>query len=152
IVARRAGVWERAWKWAWRNPARALASALAGVLVVLWLVGLGGLAQLQQTHRAWEEESRRASAEEAARKGAEPARAEAEGARQVALAEKARAEEALYAYYLAQSRLALSDNKKEEAERQLDKCPPNLRAWEWHHLKRQCTTGAPPEAATARVA
>jgi hypothetical protein len=152
IVARRAGVWERAWKWAWRNPARALASGLAGVLVVLWLVGLAVLAHLQQTHRAWEEASRRASAEAAARQEAETARTEAEKARQVALEEKARAEEALYAYHLAQSRLALSDNKKEEAERQLEKCPPNLRAWEWHHLKRMCTTGAPPEDTTARVA
>src|SRR5439155_24400777 len=91
---------------------------------------------------------------------AEAASKEAEDARQVAVAEKQRAEEqrqraeeALYAYRLAQTRLALSDNKREEAERQLEKCPPNLRAWEWHHLKRLCKDEKrAAEDTTAKVA
>ncbi len=151
IAARRVGAWERAWKWAWRRPARAVVSALVAVIAVLCLIGVGVLAQLRETHHAWQAEALRASAEseahqkaESARADAEKARTEAESARQVAVVEKRRAEEALYAYRLAQTRLALFARKTGEADRLLDSCPPGLRAWEWHHLKRLCQTDALP--------
>jgi hypothetical protein len=159
IAARRAGAWERAWKWARRQPARAVVSVLVGVIAVLCLVGAGMLVSLNETQRALEMEAERASAEEAARKEAEAARADAEKARaqseaaqKEAEAEKKRAQEALYAYRLAQTRLALFARKPGEALRQLESCPSEQRAWEWHHLKQLCETDAlPVDTPGARV-
>ena len=52
-----------------------------------------------------------------------------------------RAEEARRSLYF--SSIALADamrrrNQSRQAEETLDRCPPDLRNWEWHYLRRQC--------------
>jgi WD40 repeat protein len=43
-----------------------------------------------------------------------------------------------YAHLIAQAENAWRDGRLDEAERLLDGCAPELRDWEWHHLRRRC--------------
>ena len=69
---------------------------------------------------------------------AEAARLVAEQNEQLAVR---RAEETRRSLYF--SSIALADamrrrNQSRQAEETLDRCPPDLRNWEWHYLRRQC--------------
>lgn len=112
IRARRASWREQAWRWCRRNPGIAASLSTAVAFLVLLVVGLS-IATVQ----VW-------------------------GAKRNA--ETALAEEKQSAYF---QRIALADrelaaNNLARAEELLDLCPPELRRWEWHYLKR--SRGRPP--------
>jgi WD40 repeat protein len=114
IRARPVGAWERAAKWAKRRPAVAALLAL-----VVFVTALGfGLVTWQ-----WREA-------ETARRGLATKAAEL----------AAKAEELEVNNYF--TKIALADRELAaknwgRAEELLDECPPALRGWEWHYLKRR---------------
>ena len=75
---------------------------------------------------------------ELARKAEAQARRLEQEQRQQAQAILARAEANLYAYRIALAERQLVTGNEDRADETLEECPPNLRAWEWHYLKRQC--------------
>jgi WD40 repeat protein/serine/threonine protein kinase len=108
IRARPIPTWERAAKWARRRPAAAF---LVGLIFLVAAVGFPSITWL------W--------------RRAETARAEADN--------KARELEInLYFNRIALAEREDSANHLGRAEELLDQCPPHLRGWEWHYLKRRC--------------
>jgi WD40 repeat protein len=157
IRARPAGLGTRAWKWARRRPAlTAFLILLALVTVVgfpaltlLWLraeeeatraetaQGQAETAQ-GQAETAQKAEKKRADEAEKATKSKEAAWEKEKEARVIAekrLQEK-RASEANSLFQLAHNRWVAT--QFEQAHDLLQKCPRDLRGWEWHYLKRLC--------------
>jgi tRNA A-37 threonylcarbamoyl transferase component Bud32 len=120
IRARRSGAVERLVKWARRRPAVA---ALAGlVIVVAALGGAGVVWQWQEAKNGWSAAEKKAEAEKAAREKTQEALAQAK--------------QNLYFQRIALAERELSAGNLGRAEELLDECPPVLRGWEWHYLKR----------------
>ena len=122
ILARPAGVAERARKWAKRRPALAgmTLAAMVGVAaggVALWTQLRETSASLAETEQLRREEAAKAESARAALGDAQAAQA----AQTVALSE-----------------LAWRSGQLARAEELLDACPPGYRAWEWYYLKRLC--------------
>jgi WD40 repeat protein len=136
IRARRAPVRERVWKWCRRNPGwTAFLSVLCGSLIVQSVFQATSKAQLA-------EERNNAVAQQ---KAADELRAEAEEGkrverelRQQAQEALARAETNLYFNRITLASQYWQGSKVGTAELTLDACPPGLRQWEWHYLKRLC--------------
>ena len=110
ILARRAGVWERAAKWTRRRPAAAALVAVSGV-AALTLVGLGVALFYHSQLRAAHIKIRDAYAKELI---------------------------FLYQNRLVFADRVLRDNNPHRALELLSECPEVHRNWEWHHLMRQC--------------
>jgi WD40 repeat protein len=108
IRARRTPAWERALKWARRRPAAAAAVALPLVVALLGFAGI-----------TWQWR-------------------QAESARQAAVGKAEELETNLYFHRIALAHSEWRDNSVGRAEGLLDACPPGLRQWEWHYLKRLC--------------
>ena len=143
IQARPTSAWERLAKWARRRPAVAaltaatLAIAVVGFGLVLWQ-WLRAEDERHQAEVARQEAAKKAEAEKQARGRAERAEGIAEQRRLDAEKSLSEARSSLYF-----NRIAFSDRVWEaghvaQAEEELDKCPLDLRAWEWHYLKRRC--------------
>jgi WD40 repeat protein/tRNA A-37 threonylcarbamoyl transferase component Bud32 len=157
IQARPVGRGERLLRWARRNP---LAASLLAALLVVFALGFAGVVWKWQEAEAAGDEARtkaalaekaRDDADRAARKekeqrdladksrrAADRLSKQAEARRLQAERESARAERSLYL-----NRIALADryrlaNSVDRAQELLDACPPALRQWEWHFLKRLC--------------
>src|SRR4051812_10487754 len=106
ILARRTGLVERAAKWARRRPAIASLLGLVGLVAALGVAGI-----------AWQWREAVTARDEVA----------------------AKARELDFNLYL--SRIALAERSLHEgdmlqADQALDACPPPLRGWEWHCLRR----------------
>jgi WD40 repeat protein/tRNA A-37 threonylcarbamoyl transferase component Bud32 len=131
ILARPTGGLERAIKWARRKPATA---ALAGVscVAVLALAGILAVEHLRRTEHVLQRQT-----QEALQKAERAQQAEAVQ-RKRAEAENQRALANLYLANLAGAELARQNKNFDDAVRLLEECPPHLRNWEWHYLKRLC--------------
>jgi uncharacterized protein (TIGR03067 family) len=143
ILARPTPAWDRLAKWSRRRPAVAaltaatLAIAVVGVGLVLWQ-WLRAEDERRQADAARQQATEKAEAETKARGRAEQAEGVAEHRRQDA--EKALHEARTGLYF---NRIAFADRVWQagniaQTEEELDKCPLDLRAWEWHYLKRRC--------------
>jgi WD40 repeat protein/serine/threonine protein kinase len=67
--------------------------------------------------------------------------------RQLAQADLERADRDFYSYRISRASRDWRANLVDQAERRLDECRPELRGWEWYHLKRCC---APSNLLTLR--
>jgi WD40 repeat protein len=139
VRARPTPAWERGWKWARRRPAVA---SLAAACLLATALGFAGVSW------KWREAAAARDAEEGARLRAEGAeqdarRAQEEEGRQRRQAQEALADSraSLYARNLAFAEREYADGRPDRAAERLDECPPELRRWEWHFLKRRLTAG-----------
>jgi WD40 repeat protein len=136
ILARPAGVWERAWKWARRRPtAAALAAVTVLAVAALLVVGtifntmLGvRLAENERLGSDLKEQRARLDAKEKELKAQREATDRADEAAQARAAQ---------AHTLA-ARQAFERNDVPQAQDQLDDCPYGRRGWEWHQLRALC--------------
>src|SRR5262249_15241269 len=125
IKARPMGPLERAGKWARRRPA--VAALLAGIVAVT-LLGFAGVTW------GWLHAV-------AAQRSEATQRAHADRERAQAVADRERAENALYCARIWRASLHLQANHVVQAQASLDQClpqpgRPDLRGWEWHHFHR----------------
>jgi WD40 repeat protein len=148
ILARPAGVGERVLKWVRRRP---MVAALLGLVFLVTAAGLGGIAwayaeALAQAEQARRAEGRALDEKEAADNAKDDAlkrKKEADDAKADALKRKKEAEQAAeeQRQQFAASQTLLADatwreGRLELARERLDEVPPDLRRWEWGHLKR----------------
>ena len=135
IRSRPVGPSERLWRWCKRSPGLAILSATVALVTSL---GFGGILwQWSAAEEARSEATIKARAESAARKDAVEQAKKATAARDAA-------EEALYRNRVALADQHLTAHQADLAERLLDDCPPGLRGWEWHYLKRLCYADGGP--------
>jgi WD40 repeat protein len=113
VRARPVGRAERLWRWGRRNP------LVASLVAALFLVLAGGLAGATSQ---WLRAEAKASAEAVARGEA--------------AAKTKELEINLYYQRIALAERELKRRFGSRAEELLDQCPPHLRGWEWHYLKR----------------
>jgi eukaryotic-like serine/threonine-protein kinase len=124
IVARRSSSAERAWRWCRRNKAAAgmlAASAVAGLALVGVVVGFVYNGQLKAKNE------------------------EISAANLQLTAAHEREESLKYFNHMVLAEREWSDSNVGRAEQLLDLCVPqpggmDFRGWEWHYLKRQCST------------
>jgi WD40 repeat protein/serine/threonine protein kinase len=167
IAARPVSGPERLWRWCQRKPGLAALSAAVAILLVATSV-ISTVAALR-INALWEEarenaaQAEKAAAEAATAKSladldrdrADRERNEKEQQRKQAEAERARAEASLYLNRVAQAAGYWSAGDFRQADLKLDECPPELRGWEWHYLKRllhsELATVAAPEEQIGRI-
>jgi WD40 repeat protein/serine/threonine protein kinase len=106
IRARRSNAWERSVKWAQRRPAVA---ALLAAIAALVMMGFAGITS------QW---------------------VRAERARQVVTQTNATLRKTLYFNRIALADRELAVNNLRRVDQLLAECPPELRGWEWHYLRR----------------
>jgi WD40 repeat protein/tetratricopeptide (TPR) repeat protein len=122
ISRRPVGRVERLRRWCQRNP---VVSALAAACVLVFVSGFAGI------FIQWREAE--AARREAAEKAADEARA-----REMAVAEGKKVQSHVYFTNVALAHQEWLANHVGRTEQLLDACPPELRPWEWHYLKRLC--------------
>jgi serine/threonine protein kinase len=139
ISARRVGKPERAWRWCRRNPVLAALVATLGTLLLLEaILSTTGLVRISAT---------RAHVESALDKLKQDYQAE--------VRERERAQAQNYVASVGLAHRYLLEGRIPPALELLDQCPPTLRHWEWHYLRRQCSDAVRPagpaftDAATA---
>jgi eukaryotic-like serine/threonine-protein kinase len=134
--------WYRFRKFARRNHVALMTAALIAVALVV-----GTVVSTWQAIRATQAEGlaqTRLEGETAARKDAgEALQAEKQAKDQVSGTLK-REQQSLYFQSIALAERQLSAGNVGRAEELLNACPPELRGWEWHFLKRQRYGNAPP--------
>jgi WD40 repeat protein/Flp pilus assembly protein TadD len=145
ILARPVGQLERAVKWARRRSAVA---ALLALVLVVTLLGVGLVtwkwqdAEYQKS-RAQEQARQTAEAleqvDEARREAVDSAKAE-KAAKDETGRHFAEAKKNLYSQQIALARQAWTAGNVSNARELLEKCPPDLRHWEWRFLRRLCET------------
>ncbi len=124
VRARPPGPWERAARWVRRRPAVA---ALAGLVLLVTALGAAiALAQWRNLVAAWQVAAERAKAETAARQQTQDALAESQ--------------RHLYAACLALAEREWRDGNPGRVRAFLDRCPADLRQWEWHYLRGLCAS------------
>jgi eukaryotic-like serine/threonine-protein kinase len=134
IRARPTSGWERAAKWARRRPAVAALSVLS---VLLTLVGFGlVLWQWREAEAARRVALAKTVAETAAKEDALAAKASEETQRQRAEAALVQVNKSLYVHLLAAADREWLTGDAPRALQLLSECPPELRRWEWHYLRR----------------
>ena len=131
ILARPVGLAERAWKWSRRRP---LSSALLVGMILSVVLGFAGVTW------QWREAMRARDVAVGEKRDKEIQRQHAETARGVAIAERKRAQVALYFSRIAQGQLQWRVNNVIGARESLDRCTPlegedDQRDWEWHYLR-----------------
>jgi WD40 repeat protein/serine/threonine protein kinase len=129
IKARRLSWFERTARWAGRN--RALAASLAAVTILLVTVAVGSSTALIRISAAKEREH----------KLTEQLRTSLDGTQKLNRQLADSFSEAKTIFYHSNVVLAQREwlaNDVAKAEELLDAAPPDLRRWEWHHLKRGC--------------
>jgi WD40 repeat protein len=146
VLARPTPAWERAAKWARRRPAVAalgaatLASVVVGFALVTWKWRQAEAAE-GRTGLALEAQREATARAESASEDARLAQKEEE--RQKKLVQDAlrdaRTNAYFHSYLFAEREWA--DGHAGRAEDLLNDCPPDLRRWEWHHLKRRTRAG-----------
>jgi WD40 repeat protein len=134
IRARRSGSLERMRKWVKKRPAIA---AMWGAILVVSALGIAGIIwQWQEAETSQQQATEKANKAEQAQKAEADARhKETELRNEV---QQALARERINLAHQS-VRLAYQywrDSKVYAADRSLDACPPELRHWEWHYLKR----------------
>jgi len=122
ISARPASVLERTVKWCRRKP---LAAALLGVSLLAAVLLLAALVVSNVLIRNQQRETEAAYA-----------RLSLEQHRTRAALERER--HSAYAQRIGLARSEWQASEIERADQVLDACPPDLRHWEWHYLKRLC--------------
>jgi len=115
ILARPIGSMERAVKWARRRPALA-----ALTMAVMLVTVIGFLSVTWQWRRAERE------------------RTEAERQRNETVEALAKADRAMYFQRVALADREWAASNVPQARQLLDECPPAMRRWEWHYLRRLC--------------
>ena len=124
VRARAPGLWERTARWVQRRPAVA---TLVGLVVLVTSLGAAiALAQWRNLVAAWQVAAERAAAETAARQQAQDALGEAQTH--------------LYAACLALAEREWRDGNPGRVRAFLDRCPADLRQWEWHYLRSLCAS------------
>jgi WD40 repeat protein len=138
IRARRAPVAERVWKWCRRNPGW---TAFAGVLCSSFLAQsvfqVASKAQLADQRNIAVAQKKEA---DRLREEADEQKRKEQELRQQAQEALARAETNLYYNRINLASQYWQGNKVGRADLTLDACPPEVRHWEWHYLKRLCHT------------
>jgi WD40 repeat protein len=150
IQARPAGNLERAWKWTRRRPALAALLGLLAVMAVGVMVSVVALLQMARAREreaaalAVQETERRREAQEAAERE-NRLKLDAVRASERANESATQARDALRLatrnLYFNQVNLAQQSwraDNPELANRLLDRCPAELRGWEWNYLWRIC--------------
>jgi WD40 repeat protein len=130
ILARPVGAMERVWKWTRRRP---LIAALVWGMIASVVLGFGGVTW------QWQEATIARDIARAEEREKELERLQAEAARAEAIAERQRAQVALYFSRIAQSQLHFRVNNLPGAVGSLNKCVPaaeqeDRRGWEWYYL------------------
>jgi WD40 repeat protein/serine/threonine protein kinase len=134
IRARPTSSGERALKWARRRPAVAALSTLS---VLLTLLGFGlVLWQWREAEAARQVALAKTIAETAAKEDALAAKAREETQRQRAEAALVQINKSLYVHLLAAADREWLTGDAPRALQLLGECPPALRQWEWHYLRR----------------
>lgn len=142
ITSRPVSRHERAWLWCKRNP---LIAGLAAALVLTVALGLGGTsykaieaAHSASAYRQESSTSKKLAAEATAGRNAAVAAQQREAKANLELKSQ------LYEFLIlaterqtANGAMTLLPSQRAEALLQLDHCPPELRKFEWHWLRRQ---------------
>jgi WD40 repeat protein/tRNA A-37 threonylcarbamoyl transferase component Bud32 len=135
IVARPVSAVGRVVKWARRRPAVA---ALLCLFVLAVAVGFGLVSwQLYETEQARQAEGRERKKAVDAQGRATAEASEAIRARRDEARAKARAQTQLYLSNIPLAQREWLAGNAVRAVQLLNECPPDLRGWEWHYLKRQ---------------
>jgi WD40 repeat protein/serine/threonine protein kinase len=131
IRARPVSAWQRGLNWLKRRPAAAallLVSVVAALALGGAVLALGYNGRLQEAvHQA--EQARQAESRAREREAAQKERAEAA----LALTRLSH-----YFHRIALAEREVVAHNVGRAEQLLDECPPELRHWEWHYVKRLC--------------
>jgi hypothetical protein len=138
ILARPTSAWARLGKWVKRRP---LVAGLVGVscLAVLATLALGiGLATNARLQVLNEQLQNALQQAEQAQQAEAAAGQTIEAQRQELAASLAREENNLYLRRITLAEREWRANRVGQADRLLEECPPALRRWEWHYLKRLC--------------
>ena len=117
VRARPISLWERCLRRAQRRPAEACLGLMGTVTVLAMIVLAVGYRYHLRLERLLQT---------------------TESARNAETQERRRAENFLYFHRMALAEREWTANNIDRVERLLEDCPPSLRGWEWHYLKRQC--------------
>ena len=128
IRARPAGAVERCWRWGRRNPL--VACLIAGMLASL-LTGTGFSVYFMVQAELKNQAANRA------RNEAKRAERKAEQSRREAGQYKNEAMQTLYLQNIHAARQLTEKGHPAEIGPLIDRCSPDLRGWEWYHLKRR---------------
>jgi WD40 repeat protein len=126
IQARRPSRTQRVRKWARRNPALLWAAIIAGLVILT--------ASAVSTAAIWQKQTETQGALDDRDQALKRELLAGIGLRS-ALANE---QESAYFLRIALADLGIGAGEARRAEQRLDACPPALRRWEWHHLKRLC--------------
>jgi WD40 repeat protein len=127
IHARPAGLLERVVRWARRRPAAAALLVVTGLAMAVVLIG--GLVYDARLQRAIRDVDTKSTALDEAGK-------QIEGLQGRARETLSEAQANLYVSNIAAAREQLAVGDVTRTEELLNACPPELRRWEWHHLRR----------------
>lgn len=135
IRARRVSGWEIAWKWVGRNP---LVATLVFLLIVSALTFQGVVfLQWRALQKAATELHVQQNQLQQTRADLDSQRWALTQARLAAEQSRQKAEWALYRSLLVEADREFSTYSANRARLVLDRCPRELRAWEWHYLRRR---------------
>jgi WD40 repeat protein len=123
ILARPAGPLERLAKWTRRRPAVAGLALLAGLAAIASALAVRGHLGITRLESAVQTAGQALSSET--------------GKRVIAENKLVEMEEETYFKQLIAAERAWSENDPVRADELLGQCPPRLRGWEWHHLRRR---------------
>jgi WD40 repeat protein/serine/threonine protein kinase len=126
IKARRPSRTQRVRKWARRNPALLWAAIIAGLVILT--------ASAVSTAAIWQKQTETQGALDDRDQALKRELLAGIGLRS-ALANE---QESAYFLRISLADLGIGAGEAHRAEQRLDACPPALRRWEWHHLKRLC--------------
>lgn len=138
VAARVVSQPERLWKWVTRNPIVATLTAMLLVFSVAFQIVV--FMQWRKQEQIALELERQRQQLQRAQADLDAQRSAARQSRLAAEQSRLRAEWALYRSHLSEAEREFSTYSAVKARNVLERCPVDLRAWEWHRLRR-CLEG-----------